>query len=128
MMLKWADVTPSFAQEQAAIAPMATIKAGHQRYHRAQAHPSHRDHLPARDGSIHVGDEAASARCAQVNDDLSARVVRLHPASSPRSVSFPSSDVPIEQSIAELCCISKLGFIGCDLNPGPSGGHWTSPP
>jgi 4-oxalmesaconate hydratase len=24
--------------------------------------------------------------------------------------------------------VAELGFIGCNLNPDPSGGHWTSPP
>jgi len=24
--------------------------------------------------------------------------------------------------------VNDLGFIGCNLNPDPSGGHWTSPP
>jgi 4-oxalmesaconate hydratase len=32
-------------------------------------------------------------------------------------------------SIAELeRCVSELGFIGCNLNPDPGGGHFTSPP
>jgi 4-oxalmesaconate hydratase len=32
-------------------------------------------------------------------------------------------------SAAELeRCVEELGFIGCNLNPDPSGGHWTSPP
>ncbi len=25
-------------------------------------------------------------------------------------------------------CVNELGFIGCNLNPDPSGGHWNSPP
>ncbi len=25
-------------------------------------------------------------------------------------------------------CVEELGFVGCNLNPDPSGGHWTSPP
>jgi 4-oxalmesaconate hydratase len=37
--------------------------------------------------------------------------------------------VPIERSVAELRrCVEELGFVGCNLNPDPSGGHWTSPP
>jgi 4-oxalmesaconate hydratase len=37
--------------------------------------------------------------------------------------------VPIAHSIAELeRCVNELGFIGCNLNPDPSGGHWTAPP
>jgi 4-oxalmesaconate hydratase len=32
-------------------------------------------------------------------------------------------------SIAELRrCVQELGFIGCNLNPDPSGGHWSGPP
>ena len=35
----------------------------------------------------------------------------------------------IEYAIAELeRCVNELGFVGCNLNPDPSGGHWTSPP
>ena len=25
-------------------------------------------------------------------------------------------------------CVAELGFVGCNLNPDPSGGFWTSPP
>jgi len=25
-------------------------------------------------------------------------------------------------------CVVQLGFVGCNLNPDPSGGHWNSPP
>jgi 4-oxalmesaconate hydratase len=40
-----------------------------------------------------------------------------------------SPGVPIERSIDELRrCVLELGFVGCNLNPDPSGGHWTSPP
>ena len=35
----------------------------------------------------------------------------------------------IAHSIAELeRCVNELGFVGCNLNPDPSGGHWTAPP
>jgi len=37
--------------------------------------------------------------------------------------------VPIANSIAELRrCVEELGFVGCNLNPDPSGGYWTDPP
>ena len=40
-----------------------------------------------------------------------------------------SPGVPIANSIAELeRCVTELGFVGCNLNPDPSGGHWTAPP
>jgi 4-oxalmesaconate hydratase len=25
-------------------------------------------------------------------------------------------------------CVREFGFVGCNLNPDPSGGHWTAPP
>ena len=35
----------------------------------------------------------------------------------------------LDDSIAELRrCVEELGFVGLNLNPDPSGGHWTSPP
>jgi 4-oxalmesaconate hydratase len=40
-----------------------------------------------------------------------------------------SPGVPIDRSIDELRrCVLELGFVGCNLNPDPSGGHWTAPP
>ena len=37
--------------------------------------------------------------------------------------------MPIANSVAELeRCVNELGFVGCNLNPDPSGGHWTSMP
>ena len=34
----------------------------------------------------------------------------------------------MNNSISELeRCVSELGFVGCNLNPDPSGGHWNSP-
>ncbi len=40
-----------------------------------------------------------------------------------------SPGVPIAHSIAELeRCVNELGFVGCNLNPDPSGGNWTSMP
>ena len=36
---------------------------------------------------------------------------------------------PLANCVAELeRCVNELGFIGCNLNPDPSGGHWTAPP
>jgi 4-oxalmesaconate hydratase len=40
-----------------------------------------------------------------------------------------SPGVPPAHSARELeRCVNELGFIGANLNPDPSGGHWTSPP
>jgi len=78
----------------------------------------------------HYGDEAVSARWAQVSNDLIARVVQLYPDRFAGVCQLPQSPgVPIAGSVAELRrCVLELGFVGCNLNPDPSGGHWTSPP
>ncbi|MFC0505088.1 amidohydrolase family protein [Micromonospora costi] len=78
----------------------------------------------------HVGDEAVSSRWAQVSNDLIARVVELYPDNFIGVCQLPQSPgVPISHSIAELRrCVLELGFVGCNLNPDTSGGHWTSPP
>ena len=78
----------------------------------------------------HFGDEAVSTRWAQVSNDLIARVVQLYPASFAGVCQLPQSPgIPIARSVAELRrCVLELGFVGCNLNPDPSGGHWTSPP
>src|SRR5580698_4643274 len=78
----------------------------------------------------HFGDEAVSARWAQVSNDLIARVVQLYPGRFAGVCQLPQSPgVPIARAVAELRrCVFELGFVGCNLNPDPSGGHWTSPP
>ncbi|MBB3083916.1 amidohydrolase family protein [Geodermatophilus sabuli] len=78
----------------------------------------------------HVGDQAMSTRWAQVNNDLVARVVELYPDRFIGVGQLPQSPgVPIEHSVAELRrCVEELGFVGCNLNPDPSGGNWTAAP
>jgi 4-oxalmesaconate hydratase len=78
----------------------------------------------------HVGDEAVSTAWARVSNDLIARVVQLFPDHFVGVCQLPQSPgVPISRSVNELRrCVEELGFVGCNLNPDPSGGHWTSPP
>ena len=78
----------------------------------------------------HLGDEAISSAWTRANNDLIRRVVELYPENFVGVCQLPQSPgVPIAHSIAELeRCVRELGFIGCNLNPDPSGGHWTSPP
>ncbi|WP_129668771.1 amidohydrolase family protein [Phytoactinopolyspora endophytica] len=78
----------------------------------------------------HVGDEAVNSRWTEACNNLIARVVGLYPQSFAGVCQLPQSPgVPITQSVAELRrCILELGFVGCNLNPDPSGGHWTSAP
>ena len=76
------------------------------------------------------GDEQTSAAWARVNNDLIARVVALYPGTFAGVCQLPQSPgVPISRSVGELRrCVQELGFVGLNLNPDPSGGHWNSLP
>ena len=76
------------------------------------------------------GDEAASQAWTRRCNDLIKRVVDLFPETFVGVCQLPQSPgVPIAHSVAELeRCVTGLGFVGCNLNPDPSGGHWAGPP
>ncbi|MDH4181819.1 MAG: amidohydrolase [Betaproteobacteria bacterium] len=78
----------------------------------------------------HVGDESVSRAWSELCNDLVHRVCRLYPDNFVGVCQLPQSPgVPPANSIAELeRCVTKLGFVGCNLNPDPSGGHWREPP
>ena len=78
----------------------------------------------------HEGDSAVSKEWARACNDLIKRVVDLYPENFIAGCQLPQSPgVSIAESIEELeRCINELGFVGCNLNPDPSGGFWTSPP
>jgi 4-oxalmesaconate hydratase len=78
----------------------------------------------------HIGDEAVSQSWTRACNDLIKRVTDLYPRNFVGVCQLPQSPgVPIAHSIAELTrCVNELGFVGCNLNPDPSGGHWTAPP
>ena len=78
----------------------------------------------------HVGDFTVSDTWTRHCNDLIARVVGLFPDSFAGVAQLPQSPgVPIETCIPELRrTVTGLGFVGCNLNPDPSGGHWNSPP
>ena len=78
----------------------------------------------------HIGTESTSILWSQVCNDLIHRVVQLYPDNFVGVCQLPQSPgVPPAHSVAELeRCVNELGFIGCNLNPDPSGGWWTSPP
>ncbi|HXQ22904.1 MAG TPA: amidohydrolase family protein [Candidatus Acidoferrales bacterium] len=78
----------------------------------------------------HIGDEATSQAWTRACNDLIKRVVDLYPANFVGVCQLPQSPgIPIANSVGELeRCVEELGFIGCNLNPDPSGGHWTAPP
>jgi 4-oxalmesaconate hydratase len=78
----------------------------------------------------HIGNETTSLEWTRVCNDLIRRVCGLYPENFVGVCQLPQSPgVAPANSAAELeRCVRDLGFIGCNLNPDPSGGHWTSPP
>ncbi|NNG03387.1 MAG: amidohydrolase [Inquilinus sp.] len=78
----------------------------------------------------HIGDEAMSRDWTRACNDLIRRVVGLFPDQFIGVCQLPQSPgVPIAHSVEELeRCVLDLGFVGCNLNPDPSGGHWTAAP
>ena len=78
----------------------------------------------------HVGDEAVSKQWARGNNDLIARCVELYPEIFVGVCMLPQNPkADLAGSIAELRrCVDELGFVGCNLNPDPGGGHFTAPP
>ena len=78
----------------------------------------------------HLGNAATSRRWAQVCNDLIHRVCQIYPDNFVGVCQLPQSPgISPANCVAELeRCVTELGFIGCNLNPDPSGGYWTDPP
>jgi 4-oxalmesaconate hydratase len=78
----------------------------------------------------HIGDVRTSLNWSRRCNDLIHRVCTLYPSNFVGVCQLPQSPgVLPSNSIEELeRCVIELGFIGCNLNPDPSGGHWTAPP
>jgi len=78
----------------------------------------------------HVGNEHTSLFWSQHQNELIHRVCDMYPTNFTPVCQLPQSPgSPIDASVAELeRCVSEMGFIGCNVNPDPSGGHWNGPP
>jgi 4-oxalmesaconate hydratase len=78
----------------------------------------------------HLGDERVSIEWSRACNDLIARVAGLFPDTFIGVCQLPQSPgADLKASVAELeRCVLELGFVGCNLNPDPSGGMWTGPP
>ena len=78
----------------------------------------------------HVGGFETSAAWAGICNELIHRVCTLFPRHFIGAAMLPQSPgVDPATSIPELeRCVRDYGFVGINLNPDPSGGHWTSPP
>jgi 4-oxalmesaconate hydratase len=77
----------------------------------------------------HEGDIATSAAWARVSNDLIARVMGLFPRVFVGVCQLPQTPgASLDAAVSELRRCVEMGFVGLNLNPDPSGGHWTSPP
>jgi 4-oxalmesaconate hydratase len=77
----------------------------------------------------HVGDERVATLWAQLNNDLIKRCAVLYPDIFVPVCMLPQSPAAdMQGSIAELQRCVDMGFVGCNLNPDPGGGHFKHPP
>ncbi|MBW4331357.1 amidohydrolase [Stakelama sp. CBK3Z-3] len=78
----------------------------------------------------HVGSADVARIWARRSNDLIKRVVDLYPDTFVGVCQLPQTpDLSIAQSIEELeRCVAELDFVGCNLNPDPSGGSFSAPP
>ncbi len=77
----------------------------------------------------HVGDESVAKLWARVNNDLIQRCAELYPDIFVPVCMLPQSPAAdMQGSIEELERCVDMGFVGCNLNPDPGGGHFKHPP
>jgi 4-oxalmesaconate hydratase len=78
----------------------------------------------------HVGDIGVGIAWARACNDLIARVVGLYPDAFVGVGQLPQvPGEPLDAAVTELYrVVDELGFVGCNLNPDPSGGRWSGPP
>jgi len=78
----------------------------------------------------HEGDQKVSLDWSRASNNLIARVVDLFPKSFVGVCQLPQTPGgDLRESIGELRrCVEELDFVGCNLNPDPSGGNWQTLP
>jgi 4-oxalmesaconate hydratase len=78
----------------------------------------------------HIGNAKTSLDWSIVSNDMIHRVATLMPRNFVGVCQLPQTPgVSPKNCTAELeRCVKELGFVGCNVNPDPSGGFWTDPP
>jgi len=78
----------------------------------------------------HIGNEHTSKFWTEHTNELIYRVTQLYPENFVGACALPQSPgASIHNSVTELeRCVMQFGFVGCNLNLDPSGGHFNSPP
>ena len=78
----------------------------------------------------HIGDFSVSLEWSQICNELIHRVCTLYPEKFIGVCQLPQTPgVPPDSCVGELeRCVNEFGFVGCNLNPDPSGGQFNAPP
>lgn len=78
----------------------------------------------------HIGNPSTSRHWSEHCNELIYRITELYPRNFAGVAQLPQSPgAGLQASAKELeRCVAEFGFVGCNLNPDPSGGYWTSPP
>jgi 4-oxalmesaconate hydratase len=78
----------------------------------------------------HVGTEEIGKQWARICNDLVHRCATLYPKNFVGVCQLPQvPGISPKNCVDELNrCVTELGFVGCNLNPDPSGGYWKDPP
>lgn len=78
----------------------------------------------------HIGDQEVSTAWAAHCNNLIYRVTKLFPDTFIGGCMLPQSPKSdLAASVKELRrCVEELGFVSCNVNPDPGGGHFTHPP
>ena len=77
----------------------------------------------------HIGNEHTSKHWTEHCNELIYRIAEMYPENFVGVAQLPQSPgASMDNSIRELeRCVGEYGFIGCNLNPDPSGGYWHGP-
>lgn len=78
----------------------------------------------------HIGNAWTSKFWTEHTNELIYRVTQLYPDNFIGACALPQSPgSTLDNSVIELeRCVTEFGFVGCNLNLDPSGGHFNSPP
>lgn len=77
----------------------------------------------------HVGDDDVAGEWARISNGNIRRIFEMFPGNFAGVCQLPQTlKGDLGPVIAELECCVEEGFVGCNLNPDPSGGAWSAPP
>ena len=78
----------------------------------------------------HLGNANTSKYWTEHCNELIYRITEIYPNNFVGVAQLPQSPgAPLDNCLHELTrCVEEFGFVGCNLNPDPSGGYWIGPP